>query len=184
MKIREVLWMVFAVIGLACTAPGARADGTSYDVSANFIGVGGAACASDVCTLGGEITIDSVTGLVTSVNITFTGGSPARGPFDEFVAFVGPLTEIRLEDSDLDLLNLRISGNPGTLVGFTGGNFANSIVAPSDPNSGALFFQDGTGTLTAVTSAPEPSSEALMFVGISLLFVGRKRFQNGFGLTQ
>ena len=117
--------------------------------------------------------------MVTSVDITVAGASPSVGPFNHFTQFISGNSELVTDDGGANSFSFRLSGNPGTLVDYTGG----AIIGLSVTNfkEGLLFIQAG-GTdafLTEATVAPEPSSFALMLLGVGLVFVMRKRIGQG-----
>ena len=176
---RKSLWIILAVLLVAIAAPYANADTVTLDVSGSLSPSFGASC-SPSCTLGGDIVINNATpGSVTSVDITVAGASPSVGPFNTFIEFIQSVSGLVTKDRNGDSLFIFLSGNPGTLVGYTGGGIGGYILVI--PTQSGISFDVNTGAaLTeAVTPAPEPSSVALMLLGVGLVFVLRKRIGQG-----
>jgi PEP-CTERM motif len=160
---RKSLWIMLAVLLVAIGAPAALADSVeTFDVSAS---------PGDIR---GTFSVDVTSGTILSVDITafdlpdFTilaSSGAASGVWELFA-----------RDPTLsNLIGLFFTTNPtaGSLVGFTGGFITNDselIVAGGPPED------IGPGTITpAAVAAPEPSSVALMLLGVGLVFVMRKR---------
>jgi hypothetical protein len=164
---RKSLWIMLAVLFVAIGPPAARADIVTLDLSGSL--TPGAGACSPSCTLGGDIVINNTTGTVTSVDFTVAGESPSVGPFNTFDGFLGGGLGLVTGDSAGNIFEMFLSG---TLVGYTGGAIGGSI----DGIIGALFFVNTGAALTEATvAAPEPSSYALVLLGVGLVFVMRKR---------
>jgi hypothetical protein len=171
------LWIILAVLAVAVGAPYASADIVTLDLSGSLTPAG-EACSPSGCTLGGDIVINNTTGTVTSVDFTVAGESPSVGPFNTFIEFVAIGSTLVTNDSAGDVFTLLLSGNPGTLVGYTGG----AILAGAIDGSMGTVFSVNTGaalTEAEAVAAPEPSSVALMLLGVGLVFVTRKRIGQG-----
>jgi hypothetical protein len=116
---------------------------------------------------------------VTGIDITFPGISGFT-TVTESGLIGGTLWGVDgVNSGSTSQLNLAFTPNPGpgTLVGLTGGTISGSEV--ESLLSSTVFFNDLTGTVSAVT-APEPSSLGLMLLGIGLVFAMRKRAAAGF----
>ena len=176
---RKSLWIILAVMIVAVGAPNAQADTvTTFDVSGT---VEPAVSFLTGTTFSGTLTIDVTSGAITAVDITF----PGLPIFDRLV-FQGP------DGSDWDVsartsigvvglfLSFTTAPTPGSLVGFTGGTITGREVidALEDP----LYNVTG-GSVTAPTATPEPSTVALMLLGVGLVFVLRKRNSRGHQLA-
>jgi hypothetical protein len=161
---------MLAVLVVAISAPYASADSVTLDLSGSLTPDSGACSPS--CTLGGDIVINNTTGTVTSVDFTVAGESPSVGPFNMFAEFVAGDSDLATTDSAINLFAMTLSGNPGTLVGYTGGAISGGFI-------GSLFIVNSGAALTETTPAPEPSSVALMLLGVGLVFVMRKRIGQG-----
>ena len=180
---RKSFWITLAVMFVAVST--AHAD--TFDVSGTLTAVSGtgAACPQP-CVLGGTIEINTVTGVVGSVDVTFTGESPSLGPFTVFhsLGTSGTETQVLLFDTADNILTL-IFTTPtlGSLVGYTGGplNSGTNVEFAAGPPFRPLWpLLGGTGALTPATAtAPVPSSVVLMLLGVGLLFVLRKRNSRG-----
>ncbi len=172
---RKSLWIMLAVLLVAIAAPYASADTVTLDISGSLVpNDPSVSCSASGCTLGGDIVINNTTGMVISVDFTVAGASPSVGPFNHFSEFVSIDSDLVTTDGGVIDFSFTLSGNPGTLVGYTGGAITGTAVT-SGP-AGHIFVQEGDAALTeAVTPAPEPSSVALMLLGVGLVFVMRKR---------
>ena len=178
---RKSLWIVLAIVLAAVAAPHAQADTVTLDVSGSLKAeLGTAACSSSGCTLGGEIVINNTTGAIISEDVTMSGESPTVGPFTTGIGGIedlGGLTVLFIEDPGGHQVGLFFSTPAaGFLIGYNGGP-----LSPSSAVFGGVAMWDlQSGALTpAVTPATEPSSVALMLLGVGLLFVMRKRIGEG-----
>ena len=167
---RKSLWIMLAVMFVAVSAPVSHADTVTLDVSGGVSPVQGS-CSGSGCTLGGDIVINNTTGTVISIDVTVAGASPAVGPFNGILFFhASSLTGF---DGSGDILSVSIA--PGTWVGYTGGAFSGGIVAP-----GKDLFSITDGVFTPAVAAPEPSSVALMLLGVGLVLLLRRRIGQRF----
>jgi len=173
---RKFLWTIFAIFLAAICAPYAQADtfdvsGTALNVSTGSLG----SCASGAtCAFSGTLTIDVTSGSLTAMNITFPG----------FTSFTSPQFAEPINTSDFFIGALNSSGDaaltldftttmtPGSLVGFTGGSIFGLSVLNS--TTAAPEYSDLSGSITPAP-APEPSSLALIPLGLGALLVMRKR---------
>jgi hypothetical protein len=166
---RKSLWIMLAVLVVDISAPYASADIVTFDLSGSLAARAGS-CSP--CTLGGDIVIDNTSGTVISVDFTVAGESPSVGPFNRFIEFVEGNSELLAVDGASNIFGMFLSGKPGTLVGYTGGGISGNITPPV---GNPLFVINAGAVLTEVVPAPEPSSVALMLLGVGLVFVMRKR---------
>ncbi len=160
---RKSFWIVLAVLLLAIGAPAALADSVeTFDVSAS---------PGDI---GGTFSVDVTSGTILSVDIT-AFGLPDFTILDSSFATSGEWALFAKDATLSNVIGLFFTTNPtaGSLVGFTGGIITNDselLVAGRPPED------IGPGEVTrAAVAAPEPSSVALMLLGVGLLFVMRKR---------
>jgi hypothetical protein len=174
---RKSLWIILTILVVAVGAPIAHAD-TVFDVSGTARATNGQVCGAD-CAFSGTLTVNTTTGAVTGIDITFPGISGFT-TVTESGLIGGTLWGVDgVNSGSTSQLNLAFTPNPGpgTLVGLTGGTISGSEV--ESLLSSTVFFNDLTGTVSAVT-APEPSSLGLMLLGIGLVFAMRKRAAAGF----
>lgn len=167
---------MLVVAGLMAVVSGVA----SADVSTVFDAQG---TLTDGAVLGGTMTIDTTTGVLTSADLTLT--SPNAGIFstvdttgyfsagDEYLTFVGETTDTTINALRLGLLTT-------SLVGFTGGNFASlDHLSPSTP-SYTSDLRDSSGAEIDLVSgslaeAPEidaasaGSALTLLLGGLALL---------------
>jgi hypothetical protein len=179
---RKSLWIMLAVLLVAIGAPNAHADTVTLDVSGSLAPNGGtASCSGSGCTLGGDIVINNTTGAVISEDVTMSGESPTVGPFTVDLGIKGPggFTELQIGDSGGNLLDLFfVTPTAGSLIGYDGGaleSISGVVIFPSAGSWAPL----SAGALTPAVAAPEPSSYALMLLGVGLVFVMRKRIGKG-----
>ena len=176
LNMRKSLWITLAVLLLAIGPPAARADTVTLDVSGSLSPNGSASCSVSGCTLGGDIVINNTTGAIISEDVTVSGESPSVGPFTRNfgIGTLGGLTHLTIGDSGDNILNLVFSTpTEGSLIGYTGGPIS-PLTAMSCGEGCVLRLTSGALT-QPVTPAPEPSSVALMLLGVGLVFVMRKR---------
>jgi PEP-CTERM motif len=160
---RKTLWIMLAVLLVAIAAPAVHADGV-YAITFNGPGaptvVGSDlldynSTLKEFTTPSLEIMFDGLT--VTLDNQNFAGAFPT----DRF-SWGGPFVDGNFDISE-------------TLLG-------ENIYSGALPSSAA--FDDGSVTLTAQTvPAPEPSSVALMLLGVGLVFGMQKRNPRGHQLA-
>ena len=175
-KMRSSLWITLAVLLVAIGAPNAHADTVTLDVSGSLIAQGVASCSASGCTLGGDIVINNTTGAVISEDVTVSGESPSVGPFTQNfgIGTSSGLTQLTIDDSVFNILNLVFSTpTEGSLIGYTGGPI--SPITAMSCGSGCVLRLTSGALTQPVTPAPEPSSAALMLLGVGLAFAMRKR---------
>ena len=168
---RKSFWLVLALL-VAGSAPHAHADsfkvsGTALNISGGTLGT----CASGVsCSFSGTLTVDVTTGMVTALDIMF----PGLSAFDVLTGSmgVGSTWEVFGSNSTPSEgleLDFQTSKTPASLVGFTGGSILGKnvfIIGGQNPYG----IQGGS-----ITPAPEPSSLALIPIGLGALLLLRKR---------
>ncbi len=175
---RKSLWVMLVVLFMAVCVPCAHADSIStFDVSGTATAVAGQSCGSS-CAFSGTLTIDVTSGTLNAVDITF----PGLASFTRLFFSSGFLTSdwtIYAINTGEDALTLDFTttNTPGSLVGFTGGSIFDGLV--EEYAAGDDLYLDPTGSITAPTATPEPSSVALMLFGVGLMFVVRKRLGQG-----
>ena len=170
---------VFAAALIMVTLVGAktvRANSVTFDASGTFVGGG---------TLGGTITINTVTGVVVAVDLTTTSsglnGSPYTTLGPSFFYMVGPFLGIGISNSASNVIGLALDAS--TLVGYSGGTLCGG--PPTEctfgVGSGVVTYEDASyppvepliflasGSLTPVAPTPEPNSAALTLLGLATL---------------
>ncbi|HEY4951574.1 MAG TPA: PEP-CTERM sorting domain-containing protein [Candidatus Acidoferrales bacterium] len=155
---RKSLWIIVAVLLVAIGAPVSHADSTDYTLS--FSG------GNPNPTSGGTVVFDDSTDTYTTFLVDFTGLS-----FD----FSGSTSaDIPTTGTWFGCAFPGDTGPCGTMALLQVGS---ALLTSSGIPSGSAKT-NGTYALTAVT-APEPSSYALMLLGVGLVFVMRKRVGQG-----
>jgi len=178
---RKTLWILVAALLVIIAAPNAHADIVTLEVSGTLSGaLPGSSCSISGCTLGGDVVIDNVTGAFLSADVTFSGSSPSVGPFvvADLVLPIASFTELVIRanpETNGTLLLAFVTNTPGSLVGYSGGPLF-VVVAQS---TCCAWSASGAGALTPAVAAPEPSSVALMLLGVGFVFVMRKRIGEG-----
>jgi len=164
---RKTLWILVAVLLAAIGAPAAMADTVeTFDVIAS---------PGDI---GGTFTVDVTSGTILSVDIT-AFGLPDFTVLDSSFATSGEWALFAKDATLSNVIGLFFVTNPtvGSLVGFTGGGITNDselLVAGRPPED------IGPGEITrAAVATPEPSSVALMLLGVGFVIVMRKRMGEG-----
>jgi len=119
--------------------------------------------------------VDVTTGTVTGIDVVF----PGLSAFDSLVASNAFATDWLVRANQglgsqflFDLI-FTPAPTPGSLVGFTGGTNVGSHVILS--RTTADVYRGSSGSITPVTAAPEPSSLALLPLGLGALLLLRKR---------
>lgn len=178
----EILVAALAVAWLAAGTLTTRAGEITLDVTANISAVGtiaecGGMLNAPGCTLGGYFVINNTTGAVNfSDDVTFSGASPVPGPFITGVQVFAtgflpgfPNTFLEIDDSAGNPLFLGLSTpTAGSVVGYDGGPLlpqAPGFFTIYDDVSGGIWALT-SGTVTAATAAPEPSSYLLLVSGL------------------
>jgi hypothetical protein len=140
---------IICALSLGATAA-AKAD-TVFNVSGTETSTGEVmgTCSTD-CTFGGTVTIDSTTGTVTGVDITY----PDIPAYNMYVSFDASLEELTLTNSASENLNLYLS--VASLVGFDGA----SIVGGQAFATLGLAYEGSTGSITAPATTPIPATAA------------------------
>ena len=170
---RKLFWIVLAllVVGGAQVAHADtfKVSGTAENISGGTLGT----CASGAsCSFSGTLTVNITTGTVTALDIMF----PGLSAFDVLTGSmgVGSTWEVfgaNSTPSEGLELDFETSKTPASLVGFNGGSILGKnvfIVGGQNPYG----IQGGSITPSTV---PEPSSVALLLLGVGILFVTRKR---------
>ena len=178
---RKTLWILVAALLVIIAAPNAHADIVTLEVSGTLTGaLPGSSCLISGCTLGGDVVIDNVTGAFLSADVTLSGSSPSVGPFvvADLVVPILSFTELVIRANPATngtLLVAFATNTPGSLVGYSGGPIR-VVVAQS---TCCAWSASEEGALTPVVAAPEPSSVALMLLGVGFVIVMRKRIGEG-----
>ena len=174
---RKSLWIMLAVLAVAVSAPNAHADEFQYTYTVTASNPPGAwtfswetvpipGVTAEVVLPPSSLATVMLTGsqltgcLVNMVFLDFNGTGDQQISFKNGV----PVCSAPLAIADLFNLPLADYTTPGT-YSFTGTN----------PNN---FIQSATLEVSAVTT-PEPSSVALMLLGVGLVFVLRKGNSRG-----
>jgi PEP-CTERM motif len=181
---RKAPWIVLAVL-LGAGAGVARAGDITFNVSGSLeVGSPSGSSCPSLCTLGGALTVNNVTGAFISADITMSGGVPNYGPFTIYSnpdpsGFYG-YTFLFLSDSDSDVLEILISTpTPGSWAGFDGGSIVPYIVDPTGnrdysaicPPPGCVGGGSGHYVITSgsLTPAATPEPASFLLFGMSLL---------------
>ena len=159
---RKSLWIMLAILFVAIGAPNAHADSTDYTLSFILAMNGGSPNAFS----GGTVVLDNTT--------------------DTYTTFLVDWNGLSWDFSGNTSANIPTTGSWGgcALPGSTicGGGSAELGIGSAFLVSSGITSEsskvEGTYTLTPV-GAPEPSSVALMLLGVGLVFVMRKRIGQG-----
>jgi hypothetical protein len=151
---RKSLWIMLAVLFVAIGAPSAQADAIGLgDIPGGTVILGSGGKLTDGATLSG--------GMSPTGTITFVLYDPSNSVVD---------TETVPVNGD---------GTYSTLVGYgptVAGTYFWSASYSGDSNNGGLQV---SGTESVISTVPEPSTVALMLLGVGILFVMRKRISQG-----
>lgn len=170
---RKSLWIILTVLVVAIAAPIAHAD-TVFTVTGSF---------DDGAILSGTATINTMTGLVTAFDLSTTGAF-VSGPYTTVDPGQGLFNGQYSVSSTLSNSSIDFLFPSGSLVGYAGGSLCSlpvncpyvsflTITAPFGN------FALASGSLTPQVTTSEPSSVALMLLGVGLVFVMRKRMGQG-----
>ena len=157
---RKSLWITLAVLLVAIGAPLAHADSFTYTYTDTDDGISWTTAAISAVTM--ETTVPSAD-LTASSNSGITAGCVTSS------------------------VVLDLQGSGGTATFFSGCNFSaigsGDGFALTDYSTPGTYvspnFAHDTLVVTAAVAAPEPSSVALMLLGVGLVFVMRKRVGQG-----
>jgi hypothetical protein len=161
LKMRKTLWIMLAVLLVAISAPKAHADSTT-DYTLSFTLTDGSLNAASV----GTVIFDNTTGEFNTLNVVWNGvkysfigidssGISTTGSWSACAALQNPPDcDFHNNVAVFDLGGMVLANPPG-------GTTVNATA-------------DGSYVLTPV-GAPEPSSVALMLLGVGLVLVMRKR---------
>jgi len=155
---RKSLWIMLAALLVAIAAPSAQADSFTYSYSDPNDGYSWTTAA-----------IPAVTTLTTVTAADLTSTSTSGGE-------AGACT---ISSVTLDTTDRGITGS--TLTDFSGCSLSSILIpdgfSQSDYTTAGTYTSGEGDTLvvTDVTTAPEPSSVALMLLGVGILFVTQKR---------
>jgi PEP-CTERM motif len=179
---RRTLWIMLAVLLVAIGAPNAHADTIStFDVSGTASADAGQSCGAS-CPFSGTLAVDVTSGAVTALDITFPGLAPftTAGLFlsTGIVSTSNWVLEVSNSTNDGLFLQFTTTMTPGSLVDFTGGSIFGLEVTGPPGNEPILTISSGSIS-PATTATPEPSSVALMLLGVGSVFVMRKRIGQG-----
>lgn len=165
---RKSLWIIVVVLFVAIAAPNAHAD-SSTDGTITFTVSSGGPIAT------GSFVFDDTTDTLTSYTVTWDG---VLFNFQPLLASI-PVTLTELEDSGT-WCGVASSATPPDGC-FGPGEMTLSTLTYLVANTGIGVYTinsavaEGSYVVTATTVAPEPSSVALMLLGVGLVFVIRKR---------
>ena len=151
---RKSLWIMLAVMVVAVSAPNAHADSFTYTYTDTSDGIFWTTAAIPAVTM--ETTVPAADLTATS-NTGFVAGCVTT-------SVVLNLAGIGATETDF---------SPCSTVGAIQSGDGFALTDYSTPGT----YVSGTDTLvvTAAVAAPEPSSVALMLLGVGLVFVMRKR---------
>lgn len=179
---RKFLWTMFAILVVAISAPYSQADTIStFDVSGTALndstGVLGSCASGATCAFSGTLTMDVTNGNLTAMDVTFPGlasfTSPQfADPESPSVWFIGAFNG---SGSGVDALTLFFTTpmTTGSLVDFNGGSIIGVGVVKNATS--APEYTDLSGSITPASQTPEPSSLALISLGLGALLGIRKR---------
>ena len=158
LNLRKSLWVILAVLVVAIGAPAAHADSTT-DGTLNFTLTSGTTIPT------GSFVFDNGTDTLTSYTLDWNGAE-----IDATSTFASvPLATLEGSGTWSAFMLDHIASFTITLPGD-----APTILAGTTP--GPIVSAAGTFSVTAATTVPtpEPSSIALMLLGVGLVFVMRK----------
>ena len=163
---RKSLWIMLAAMVVAIGPPSAHADSFTYTYTDTTNGLSWTTAAIPAVTMettlpATDLTATSNTGslagcVTKSVTLDVSG---AGGTFTDFITGTGCVAFVFSPD------------------GFALADYSTPGTYPAPGNSAATLV------VTAAVAAPEPSSVALMLLGVGLAFVMRKRNSRGHQLA-
>lgn len=176
---KTLLAACVALLGISLVRPAVAGTITTFDVTGTF------ANPSSTYGLSGTITINTTLGTVTNSSLTVTGGTAPGNAFTGVPAESTPYFDgdyLLLWDNptyELQLVFTTITPQPlccstlGTLVGFTGGTFDNSLGTGNayetlGSGSEVAYTLDGNITPAAATT-PLPTALPLFATGLGAL---------------
>jgi hypothetical protein len=153
---RKSLWIMLAALLVAIAAPSARADSFTATFSCSGTCVGGTPTAPDV-TFPAPVIDVTWNGLLFQITLLYD----APSPLDDFTwtGYNDYYRTTLLQYIDITDLTTGVTWSSTGIGSFASGK--------SSQATGALAF--------AAVATPEPSSYALMLLGVGLVFVLRKR---------
>lgn len=162
---RKSLWIMLAVMVVAVGAPNAHADSFTYDFTSTTAGATGSVEFTESSILTSLTTISSFTSDTFSNLLSLTI-APESGESCGFLAG-GPC------------IGATFPFGGGTLTAFY--TFSSNLTSTGTYDTNGS--NSGTLVISEVSTAPEPSSVALMLLGVGLVFLLRKRNSRGHQLA-
>lgn len=164
---RNIPWIVIALVFAVALVPNAKADTTTYNIDF-AVDVGGSTIPTPPI---GSFTYDSDTDVISPFTVTWDGtqysftGTSGSAP-------VIPVPDTWYADSNGGYLVLITSIDPTAVLVGSGTSF----LGPDG------IDETAAGTLTTSVATPEPGTSSLLLIGVGLLgfvMVTRKRFAKG-----
>lgn len=171
---RKSLWIVLAVMVVAVGAPSAHADSSSLTLISSGSGI----YDYGITVPGGQDI-----SFLQNQTITLTGLSDVTGASVSGALLGDSFAVSSFTSTSVTFVQTGIAGFSGAI---TFGDFLVDSTAPLGTVNWSMETQSGTlsGTVGGpVATAPEPSSAALMLLGVGLVFVMRKRNSRGHQLA-
>ncbi len=168
--------MIFVTGFLVMHATKALADSiVTFDASGSFAGSAGGG------QLGGNITVDTTTGVVQAVDITLSGAVNATLTFNAGLGSAGSYVDFYAEYGATQTFPAFIGIiDANSFIGYQGGNLS-SLDDLFDNTVSTIYTNSGYGELLegTLTAVPEPATLPSLAAGIAALAAALRGRRNG-----